>query len=87
MVVLYLEQPPDAETLKSITLQLGCSISDIIRKGEDVYKELGLAKSGLTEEELIETVAQHPKLLERPIVMNNGKAALGRPPENVLTIL
>jgi arsenate reductase len=86
-VVLYLEQPPDAETLKSITRQLDCSISDIIRKGEEEYTALGLAKSALTEDELVKIVAQNPKLLERPIVVNNGKAAIGRPPENVLSIL
>jgi arsenate reductase len=86
-IVLYLEQPPDAETLISISHQLGCSISDIIRKGEQDYKLLGLANRNLNEDDLARTVAKNPRLLERPIVLNNGKAAIGRPPENVLPIL
>ncbi len=86
-IVLYLEQPPDADTLTSITMQLGCSIHDIIRRGEDIYAELGLADTALSEAALIDTVVRHPKLLERPIVVKNGKAAVGRPPQNVLSIL
>ncbi len=86
-IVLYLQQPPDAGTLKSISRQLGGSMKDFIRDGEDIYQQLGLDKDTLTEQQLIETVVQHPILLERPIVVNNGKAALGRPPENVLSII
>ncbi len=86
-IVLYLQQPPDAQTLSSITRQLGCSMKDIIRAGEDIYKQLRLDKNNLTEQQLIETVIQYPTLLERPIVVNEGKAAIGRPPENVLLII
>jgi arsenate reductase len=86
-IVLYLESPPDTETLKSITEKLGCSMDKIIRKGEALYKELGLSQSNFDEQYLRNTVSQNPILLERPIVVNGNKAAIGRPPENVLDIL
>lgn len=86
-VVNYLENPPDTETLKGITVMLGGSIRDIIRAGEDLYRELGLADKALPEDALLDIVAANPRLLERPIVVCNGKAAVGRPPEKVLSIL
>ncbi len=86
-IVLYLEQPPDAAQLKTLTKQLGVSIKDIIRKGEELYTTLELANNNLTEQQLIDAVVENPQLLERPIVVNDGKAAIGRPPENVLNIL
>ena len=86
-IVEYLEQTPDAQTLKNITKLLGCSIGDIIRKGEDIYKELGIESQNLSENELIDVVVSNPRLLERPIVINGNRAAVGRPPENVLAIL
>ncbi len=86
-IVLYLEQPPDSDTLKSIIEMLGCPVSHIIRKGEAIYRELGLADRTPDDGELLQILVSHPQLLERPIVVNNGKAVIGRPPENVLTIL
>ena len=86
-VVLYLEQSPDADTLKGIIDMLGCPVSDIIRKGEAIYRELGLSDRTSDDDEWLRILVNHPKLLERPIVVNNGKAVIGRPPENVLTIL
>ncbi len=86
-VVLYLEQPPDTDTLKSIIEMLGCPVSHIIRKDEAIYKELGLADRTPDDGELLQTLVSHPQLLERPIVVNNDKAVIGRPPENVLAIL
>lgn len=86
-VVRYLESPPDAALLQSITGKLGCSIRDIIRTGEDVYRELGLEDKTLSEAALNDIVAANPKLLQRPIVINGERAAIGRPPENVLAIL
>ncbi len=86
-VVLYLEQPPDADTLRDIVDMLGCPASGIIRKGEALYRELGLANRTPDEDEWLRILVNHPKLLERPIVVNNGKAAIGRPPENILEIL
>lgn len=86
-VILYLEQPPDAGTLKGIIELLGCSVSDVIRKGEAIYRELGLADRTPDDDEWLRILASHPKLLERPIVVHNDKAVIGRPPENVLEIL
>ena len=74
------------DTLKAITRALDCSIHDIMRTGESVYKSLALADGDNDEEELLRLVTENPILLERPIVTHNGKAAIGRPPENVLSL-
>ena len=84
--VRYLDNPPDAETLRSITAALGCSIHDIMRKGEKVTKDLGIANGELDEDALINAVVDNPILLERPIVVHDGRAAIGRPPEAVLSL-
>lgn len=86
-IVLYLENPPSESTLKGLLNKLGKSPRDILRKGEDAYKENGLADPSLSDAALIKAMAEHPKLIERPIVINGDKAALGRPPESVLDIL
>ena len=86
-VVLYLEDTPDADDLKRITELLDCSIESIMRKGESLYRELGIADQTLSESELVNLVVANPILLERPIVVNGDRAVIGRPPENVLSIL
>lgn len=86
-IIEYLKTPPTVETLKSVLEQLGISARQLLRKGEDLYKELNLANPDLTEEDLIQAMCEHPKLIERPIVINNGQARLGRPPETVLEIV
>lgn len=87
-VVLYLETPPDAETLKSLLSKLGfASARELMRQKEDFYKELNLADAALSEEQLIQAMVENPKLIERPIVLANGQARIGRPPESVLEIL
>jgi arsenate reductase len=86
-IIKYLETPPDAATLDKILKQLKMEPRDLMRKGEAEYKELGLADESLSREQLILAMVENPKLIERPIVINKGKAALGRPPENVLEIL
>ena len=87
-VVLYLETPPDAATLKSLLSQLGfASARELMRRKEDLYKELNLADDALSEEQLIQAMVDNPKLIERPIVLANGQARIGRPPESVLEIL
>ena len=86
-IVLYLQDTPNHETLLEITGKLNCSITDIMRKGEALYKELDLANQSLSESQMIDIVIQNPILLERPIVVNGDRAAIGRPPENVLSIL
>ncbi|ACZ75996.1 arsenate reductase [Dickeya parazeae Ech586] len=87
-VVLYLDTPPDAATLTRLIKQLGFnSARELMRRKEELYRELNLADDTLTEAQLIEAMVTHPKLIERPIVIANGHAKLGRPPEQVLDIL
>ncbi len=86
-VIEYLKTPPTAEKLRDILSQLGMSPRDLMRKKEDAYSDLGLDNPSLSEDDLIGHMIQHPILIERPIVLANGKAALGRPPEQVLDIL
>ncbi len=87
-VVLYLETPADAATLRDLLKMLGMnSARELMRQKEDLYKELNLADSSLSEEALIQAMVDNPKLMERPIVVANGKARIGRPPEQVLEIV
>jgi len=86
-IVEYLKTPPTADTLKKILAQLGMAPRDLMRKKEEAYAELKLDNSSLSDDELIDAMVNHPILIERPIVLANGKAALGRPPEQVLDIL
>nr|ACY24869.1 ArsC arsenate reductase [uncultured organism] len=86
-VVLYLETPPNAKTLKALLGKLGINARDLLRKGEDAYKELNLADEKLSEAALIKAMVENPKLIERPIAVNGDKAVIGRPPENVKNLL
>jgi arsenate reductase len=86
-IVLYLETPPSAEKLTDILKKLDISPRQLLRKGEAAYKENNLSDTSLTDQQLIDAMVSHPKLIERPIVINGDKAALGRPPEQVLDIL
>lgn len=85
-VIEYLDNPPSQTQLKQLLKMLNLPASDIVRKKEAEFKEAGLnADSGETA--FIKAMAQYPKLIERPIVVAGKKAAIGRPPENVLEIL
>lgn len=87
-VVLYLETPPDAATLRDLLQVLNLSSArDLMRQKEDLYRTLNLADSTLSEAALIQAMAENPKLIERPIVVKHGQARIGRPPEQVLEIL
>ena len=87
-VVLYLETPPDAQTIRQLLPMLGMgSARELMRQKEDLYKSLNLDDTRLTEAELVQAMVDNPKLIERPIVVANGKARIGRPPEDVLDIL
>lgn len=86
-IVKYLETPPSEETLRDILKKLGMKPRELMRKGEKEYKELGLDDASLTDDQLIRAMVEHPRLIERPIVLKDDKAALGRPPEQVLDIL
>ena len=86
-ITLYLENPPDAGELRSILQKLGLTARQLMRKGEAEYREQGLADESLTEAELIAVMVANPRLIERPIVLANGRAAIGRPLEAVIEIL
>ena len=86
-VRLYLEQPPGEDELRSILARLGLSARDLLRRSEADYKSEGLASPDLGEDELIAAMVRFPKLIERPIVQVGERAVIGRPPENVLTLL
>ncbi|HCX68431.1 arsenate reductase (glutaredoxin) [Parvibaculum sp.] len=87
LVVDYLKAPPSAVELQAILEKLKMAPRDLMRKGEAVYKELGLADESLTDEKLIRAMIENPILIERPIVVSGAKAKIGRPPESVLDIL
>ena len=86
-IIEYLKASPDAETLKQILSYLNIPARELLRKGEAAYKEAGLEDTSLSEDDVIAAMVKHPILIERPVVVNNGKAAIGRPPESVLDIL
>lgn len=87
-IIEYLKTPVSADELTAIISQLGfTSPRQLMRTGEDAYKQQNLADPSLTKETLISAMLNTPKLIERPIVLYNGKAAIGRPPESVLDIL
>jgi arsenate reductase len=85
-VVLYLKEPPSSEQIADLLGQLGLSARELMRTGEDLYKEQQLDDASLTEQDLIQAMSEHPRLIQRPIVVHDGKAALGRPPEQVLAL-
>lgn len=86
-VVLYLDTPPDANTLSDLLKKLGIGARDLLRTGEAAYKELQLKNMELTDAQLVEAMVAHPKLIQRPIVVHDDRAVLGRPPENALELL
>jgi arsenate reductase len=86
-ITRYLETPPTRETLDKILEMLGMEPRDLMRKKEKEYKEAGLDDPNLSRGQLIQAMVDHPRLIERPIVIKDGQAALGRPPESVLEII
>ncbi|AHE97384.1 arsenate reductase (glutaredoxin) [Thioalkalivibrio paradoxus] len=86
-IVEYLKTPPDRATLADLINRLGIRPRDLLRTGEAEYRELGLKDPALSDEQLIQAMVEHPKLIERPIVVHGGQARIGRPPERVLEIL
>jgi len=87
VVIEYLKTPPSAEELYDILQKLGMEPRDLMRKKEAAYKESGLDDQSLDRQALINGMVNNPILIERPIVIANNKAAIGRPPEAVLAIL
>jgi len=86
-VVEYLNTPPNKAELEALLELLGLEPRELMRTKEAEYKELGLDDESLSREALIKAMVANPKLIERPIVIHNGKAAIGRPPEKILDIL
>ena len=86
-IIKYLDTPPNAETLNALLDMLGLDPRQLMRQKETEYNALQLDNPELTREQLIQAMIENPRLIERPIVVNNGKAAIGRPPEQILDIL
>jgi len=86
-IVEYLTTPPSAKDLQQILKMLGKTPREIMRKGETIYSELQLDNLQLTDKQLLQALAEYPILIERPIVIANHQAVIGRPPENILEIL
>lgn len=87
-IVEYLKNPPSAVEIKKIAKLLNLTARELCRKSEAIYKELNLSDAKLSEDNIIDAMHKNPKLIERPIVVvDNSKAAIGRPPESVLEIL
>ena len=87
IVIEYLKNPPTHQQLDSILRGLQMQPRDLMRKGETEYKDQNLANDSLSRNQLIEAMINTPKLIERPIVVAGDEIVVGRPPENVLTIL
>lgn len=86
-IVEYLQNPPTADELNSVLDLLGRNPREFMRTGQSEYAENGLADESLSDAALVAAMIEHPILIERPVVLANGKAAVGRPPESVLEIL
>lgn len=86
-VIEYLKTPPTPHALTQLLKQLDLSPRELLRTTENEYKTLALKDSSHSDAELIALMCQYPKLIERPIVIKDNVARLGRPPENVLEIL
>ncbi|MCZ6804444.1 MAG: arsenate reductase (glutaredoxin) [Proteobacteria bacterium] len=86
-IIEYLKTPPDQQTLQDILTKLDIKPLDLMRKGESVFNELRLEDKIEDPQALLDAMVENPILIERPIVLANGKAAIGRPPESVLDIL
>jgi len=85
-VVKYLETPPSKDEIVEVLKMLGISARELMRTKEDIYKELGL-KDVSDEDALIDAMVAHPKLIERPVVIKDGKAVIGRPIENIVALI
>ncbi len=87
VVVDYLKTPPDVARLADLVRRLGISPHALLRRGEAAYREAGLDRGTPSDEQVLQAIHEHPILMQRPIVVVGERAALGRPPENVLQIL
>lgn len=86
-IVAYLQDPPAKKQLREIVKLLGIKPEQLVRKKEQLFTELGLKDQQLSDNQWIDVLAANPKLIERPIVLHKGRAAIGRPLENIADIL
>lgn len=86
-IVEYLKTPPSPDGLKRIIDQLGIAPAELLRTGEKEYRELGLDRSDVDDTAVIDAMCEHPRLMQRPIVVVGEDARIGRPPEAVTEIL
>ena len=86
-IIEYLKTPPTIAELKALLAKLGLKPRELLRTKEPEYRAAGLNKPELSDAEILRAMIDHPKLIERPIVVHGNKAMLGRPPERVLEIL
>ncbi|WP_457095906.1 arsenate reductase (glutaredoxin) [Lysobacter sp. P5_B9] len=86
-VIAYLDTPPTRDELRELLRLLALPARALLRTGEDEYAALGLADASLSDDALIDAMVAHPRLIERPIFVHAGRAVIGRPPEQVLTLL
>lgn len=87
VVIEYLKTPPNVTELRKLLKALGIGAAELLRSGEPEYRELSLGQPNVTDEQRIQAMASHPRLIQRPIVVCDKQARLGRPPESVLEIL
>ena len=87
VVIEYLKNPPSVAEIEQLLTMLGMEPRQLMRQGEEVYKEQGLADPAKSNSQLIAAMAANPILIERPVLVANGQARIGRPPEQVLEIL
>jgi len=86
-VIAYLDTPPTRDELRELLRLLALPARALLRTGEDEYAALGLADASLSDDALIDVMVVHPRLIERPIFVHAGRAVIGRPPKQVLTLL
>tara|TARA_Y100001978_G_scaffold53074_1_gene47637 strand:+ start:145 stop:492 length:348 start_codon:yes stop_codon:yes gene_type:complete len=86
-IIEYLKSPLDSNEIFNILKKLNYTARDLLRRGEDIYKNKNLSDESLTDDFLIDMMSKNPILIERPIVVCNDKAVIGRPPEKVLEII
>ena len=86
-VIEYLKTPLTADELAALLGKLGIPARQLLRSKEDEYKQLGLDDMSLSEQQLIDAMAQQPKLIERPVIIKGNKAVIGRPVSNILSLL
>ena len=86
-IILYLVNKLSKTEVENLLSKLELSIRDILRTGEDEYKNNNLKNENLSDDELMDFLIKFPKLLQRPIIVKNNKAVIGRPPENILNLL